>query len=96
MKLVRLLAAFLAAPLLAGASCERRPDMPGPTLPEHTVTVEVRNVPINKALTARCPIEPAGKPSDAPYVAAKRKEALEKCNGQLEAIEQIQGTPTNE
>ena len=93
----RLLIALVLSPLLAGASCQRKDDLPpvdGP--PEHTVTTTVHYVTVNRELTRRCPIAAAGTPSEAPRVAAERRASLEKCNAQLEAIEKIQGTKVEE
>lgn len=86
-----LLIVALVLPLL-GASCETRPDLPDVAPPVHTVTEKVVFVPIDKALTTRCPIA-EGPVSQVIDVARARKAALETCNGQLEAIEQVQGTP---
>lgn len=88
---------LILSPLLMAASCERKPDIDLPVggPPVHTVTEVVRYVPIDKALTKPCPVEPSGALSDAPLVAAKRKASLESCNAQLESIEAVQGTPVN-
>lgn len=71
-----------------------KPNLPPPTPGAiHTITTEVRYVPIDPALTTPCPVEPAAALSDAPRVARERRAALEACNAQLAAVRAIQGTP---
>lgn len=48
-------------------------------------------VPVPDKLTKPCPIA-RGDLDEVVIVARKRKAALEKCNGQLDAIRAIQGT----
>ena len=74
-----------------GARCQVR-EQPPVTIPVHTVTEKRVFVPLDAELTQPCPIEPAGRPSEATRVAAARRLALEDCNRQLERIRAIQGT----
>lgn len=88
---------FLLLALVLLAGCETtggtKPDLPGATRAEHTVTTRQVYVPISNNLTAPCPIEPAGAASDAERVAAARKASLSDCNSRMAQIRAIQGTP---
>jgi len=82
--------------LLVGCqSAPKRADLPPIAIPVSTVTVCRVFVPIDPGLTAPCPIEPAGLPSEAPLIARKRAAALADCNKRLAEIAAIQGTQEN-
>lgn len=84
------LLALLLLPVLAGcAGREVAADVPAA---EHTVTERRVFVPIPKDLTKQHPVEPSAALSDAPRVAAARKQELLACNADKLAIEAIQGT----
>lgn len=82
---VLLLAAVL--PLLSG--CPWNTVVREPVEVVHTVYV-----PIPKSLTRHCPIDKGRNASGKELlrVARSRRASLEGCNGQLDAIDRIQGT----
>ncbi len=85
-------------PLLAAASCGQTKLTPPPPVPEpvHTVTVELRYVPIDAALTAPCDDVRGGKPSEIFDTAKRLREALGVCSARLQAVGRIQGTPVKD
>lgn len=80
----------LASVALLGA-CATTAPTPAPRVEVIEAPVRVY-VPIDKALTRRCPIA-SGPLSEIPRVSRERRRALEECNAQLEAIEKLRGTP---
>lgn len=89
--LARLLIVALLS--LALVACRNDVRAPGPNTVERIVEVPVKvYVPIDKKYTKRCPIA-EGPLREIPSVSRERKKALEVCNGQLETIEKVQGTP---
>jgi hypothetical protein len=82
-----------AALLLGLAACTGNVRKPAPETVERVISVPTKvYVPIDPKYTKRAPIA-EGPLRQAPQVARDRKRALEICYGQLETIEQIQGTP---
>jgi hypothetical protein len=84
---------ILAALLLCLTACPGNVRKPGPETIERVISVPTKvYVPIDPKYTKRALIA-EGPLRQAPQVARDRKKALEICYGQLETIEQIQGTP---
>lgn len=74
---------------LAGCAESRKPELP--PVPE-VIRVPVKTfVPISDELTQLCPWTRDGKPSEVFDVSHGRKVCLEQYEGQLKAIEAIQG-----
>lgn len=84
---------LLITVLLALAGCTTtKPKAPVPAPDVIEVPVKVY-VPIDKKLTARCKWTREGMPSQVFDVSNGRKRCLVQYEGQLDAIEQVQGTP---
>lgn len=79
--------------VLTGCATGAGAKLPPATIAAHTVTEKRVFVPIEPRLTAHGDVAPAGRPSEAAAVAAKRAEQLLICYGQLDEIAAIQGTP---
>lgn len=80
--------------LVAGCAATK-PKVPTPAPDVIEVPVKVY-VPIDKKLTARCKWAREGKPSQVFDVSNGRKRCLVQYEGQLDAIEQVQGKPVPE
>lgn len=59
---------------------------------EHTLTTEVRYVPIDAALTAPCQDVAGGKPSEVFDTVAALRRSLAECSGRVINIGTIEGT----
>lgn len=84
--------------LIALTGCQRVRDavrLEPPAAKIIEVPVEVY-VPIDKALTKRCPWVKACKPSAGMACAKERADCLRQYEGQFGAIEQMQGKPVPE
>lgn len=88
----------ILAAMLALAACDRavRPTPPPPEAPTVLKLRERTYVPIDKALTKRCPWVRDGELVDMPAVARGRKTCLEKYEAQFDAIERAQGSPAGD
>lgn len=87
---------LLAGLILFGAGCASDPSLPPPAKPVLVETVKLVFVPIDPALTrqVRDPAPSPGKTGQSlldGYDA--RGDALMQCNGQLEGVASVQGTP---
>lgn len=87
-RLFRLLTIAALAPLLAGATCQRR-DQPRPG--SELDTVVERFKPLDPALVVDCPIA-EGPLRDVINVAKLRKDALEECNRRWAKVRALQPT----
>lgn len=94
-RVLRLLIIALAAlSLCAFGSCGRKPDAPDPGVavtPEAVIVERRVYVPVPAALTKAEPIA-EGPINQCFDVAAQRRAALERANGKLKAIGELQGS----
>jgi len=84
---------LLIAAVLVLAGCQAAPQKRNPPAPAVVEVPVATFVPIDAALTSRCPWQKDDKPSAVFAVANGRKRCLLQYEAQFDAIEQVQGKP---